>query len=1165
MTLNGAGSVIESYNTTTGKQVTLDQKLTTIGVTGALHLLGGRALTTTSAFTDSGLLQLGGSALSTGTLTIASGAKLAGTGSQTGALVDSGTVEATAGSLVLASAITGTGALQIDTGATLEIKSTSSATDTVTFNGQATLKLDNAVGFASPLAGFAAGDSINLGTLAATSAALSGTSLTITLTGGTTLTETLVAPASNENLGISADGHTITAYRYAAASAVAPASVSFGNQHIDASLGQALTITNTAPADGFSETLDARFFATGGMGLATTFGSLTGLAAGATSSNALYVGLNTAQLGVEGGTVTLKLSSDGTGVDGAGTTALPSQTISVTGTFYAYAAPSLAGNGTLSLLNSHVGMAVTGSQTIFNNANANGYAEALDASISAAAQPGFSAAGSFTGLADGASNATSLAVTYTASTSGTYSGNANITLASDGSGIDGLGVTGLGTQAIAVTGTAYAYAAATLANGGTLALGNTHVGTAIANAIGITNNAAANGYSEALDATLGNASAGFLVDAGLSGLAAGASNASQLTATFLATAAGAYTGTAALGLVSDGTGIDGLGTTTLAGQTVTLTGSAYNYASAQLASATINLGVVHVGSVAQQTLAITNSAAGGFYSEALDAAFGTATGNATGSGTANGIAAGASSNGITIGLNTSASGTISGTDTLSFVSDGTGIDGLGTTALAGQTVTVTGIVDNYALAAFTDGTGPAITGSATSFTLNLGTAAQNTAALSTGLGALNAATGLSDLLGGTLSSTGGANFTNTGLGTFSGLGAGQSELSQGVTLSTSNAGTFTETLVLTSAGSNASGYTGALVTETLTVVGTVTSVGANGGTYTLNAGPNTIVGANGGDTFIAGAGSLNTRDQLTGGAGANVLDLVGGGYFDIGAPNVFSNIPTINAAEGQAAKGTSSSTTQTIFLRDGSTETLTVAAGTAAAGNTNPEGITIYGGTGADTINLAAGQDHVVLYTGTNTITLGGTANSITAGSGNATIATTATTAVAAIIGNAGATTTLNITTAGTVTLNAADTYLTVNLAAASKLTLGAMGFITANGAAGTDTIIASAANQTLIGGTKDILTGATNGGDIFQGATTALSGDTIGKWTTGDVLDITNLNAATLQTLAYTAGKTSGTLTVKDGTHTAAIVFSGSTTALHNFTVIGSDGHGGTLIDWHS
>ena len=127
------------------------------------------------------------------------------------------------------------------------------------------------------------------------------------------------------------------------------------------------------------------------------------------------------------------------------------------------------------------------------------------------------------------------------------------------------------------------------------------------------------------------------------------------------------------------------------------------------------------------------------------------------------------------------------------------------------------------------------------------------------------------------------------------------------------------------------------------------------------------------------------------------------------------------------------------------------------------------------------------------------------------------------------------------------------------------MAFITATGSAGHATIVAGGASQTLVGGMSDVLTGYTGGGDTFLGASAALNGDTINNWTTGDVLDLTDVNSATLKMLAYTAGKTSGALTVSDGTHTSTITFGGATTHLANFTIGGSDGHGGTLIDFHS
>ena len=531
-------------------------------------------------------------------------------------------------------------------------------------------------------------------------------------------------------------------------------------------------------------------------------------------------------------------------------------------------------------------------------------------------------------------------------------------------------------------------------------------------------------------------------------------------------------------------------------------------------------------------------------------------------GTVSLLDAGASSENLAIGLSTSTSGSFSGSAALALLSDGTGIDGLGTTVLTGQTITVSGIVDNYALAAFQDGSGPAISGAGNSYAINLGSVVQGSAASTLTLGVENTASGLADLLQGTVSATGTTGFIDSGFGSFAGLGAGQGETLQGVTLTTGTAGVFTETVLLSSAGTNASGYDGALATETLTITGTVVSASA-GNTYTLANGPNTIVGAAGGDLFNAASAGIDSLDRLTGGSGSNTLQMLGGGIFDLAAPSVFANIPTLLAREGQSPLSGAADTRQTVITPNGQSETLDVRAGTAASGNTNPETITIYDGTDNDVFNLTTGTDILYLGAGSDTVSLGAAANKVFAGGGTATINGNNFTAAAAIVGTTTGSTTLNVTSGGNMTLNAADTYVTVKLNAATHLTLDTLGYITANGGNGGDTIIAGGANQTLFGGASDVLTGSTAGTDRFVGASAALNGDTLGNWTTGDVIDLTDMNYQTVQALGFTAGSSKDTLTVKDGTHTSAILFTGSGLTSANFYVVGNDGSGGTLIGW--
>jgi Ca2+-binding RTX toxin-like protein len=254
-------------------------------------------------------------------------------------------------------------------------------------------------------------------------------------------------------------------------------------------------------------------------------------------------------------------------------------------------------------------------------------------------------------------------------------------------------------------------------------------------------------------------------------------------------------------------------------------------------------------------------------------------------------------------------------------------------------------------------------------------------------------------------------------------------------------------------------------------------------------------------------------------------------------------------------------TNQVLLLRDGVGETVNVAAGHAAAGNSNAEQISIYGGTGADTINLASGSDTVYLGTGSETVVLGGAKNSVFAGGGSSVVQSVAAYAGASVVGTSTGSLALDITSAGTVTLNAADTDVSVQLGAVVKLTLGKLGFITVNGGNGGDTIVAGAANQTLIGGTSDVLTGFAGGGDVFSGASAALSGDTLGNWTTGDVIDLTDMSASA--TLSYAGTTKSGKLTVSDGVHSSVISFSGSFTAA-NFGSPISDGQNGVLIGYH-
>jgi len=166
--------------------------------------------------------------------------------------------------------------------------------------------------------------------------------------------------------------------------------------------------------------------------------------------------------------------------------------------------------------------------------------------------------------------------------------------------------------------------------------------------------------------------------------------------------AGAKSGTASIGLVSDGAGINSLGQTALAGQTVNVSGNVY-----RLAEATIDnplsflFGNVNVGDPVSQALSISNTAANDGFSEGLKASFGTASDARilNNSGSIGLLAAGGTDNSnMVVSVNTLTAGPLSGTQTINFTSDGASTSGLGVTGLAAQNLTVTATIRGVCIA-----------------------------------------------------------------------------------------------------------------------------------------------------------------------------------------------------------------------------------------------------------------------------------------------------------------------------------------------------------------------------------------------------------------------------------------------------------------------------------
>ena len=110
-----------------------------------------------------------------------------------------------------------------------------------------------------------------------------------------------------------------------------PASVSLGNAHVGGTLSQAFELANTLVAAGFQEGLNASVGTTSNA--SGSGGPIVNLAAGS-SSSAISVGMTAASAGVQNGSVTLNLASNGTGSSGLATLDLAPQVVNTSITGY---------------------------------------------------------------------------------------------------------------------------------------------------------------------------------------------------------------------------------------------------------------------------------------------------------------------------------------------------------------------------------------------------------------------------------------------------------------------------------------------------------------------------------------------------------------------------------------------------------------------------------------------------------------------------------------------------------------------------------------------------------------------------------------------------------------------------------------------------------------
>ena len=915
----------------------------------------------------------------------------------------------------------------------------------------------------------------------------------------------------------------------------------------------ALDVSNGATADGFSENLLASLAAVT-PGITIAAGGPTGeIAPGASDTSSLQLGFSTAGAASIAATATVDVTSDGgtgTGsIDGLGTTVLTPIIVPVAITVESYANPvfeDLSANGTFSgggtVYTLNLGTIQQNSAPFTVNLgvlnSVVGPSDAVSGTLSAVGSSAFINSGlAAIGTLGAGQSDVSPSITLNTGTTGTFS--ETITLAGTDSNAGGyssvspaetLTVTGsvsATSGTITVPGTSPAVA--TILGANPVALGAVHFGATASETLDIGNTATAGAAN--LDGSAQSETGAATASGSFSGVAPGGSG-TGITVGLNTGTVGVRSGTVVLGFTSDaGTA----GTTPLASQTVTVTGTAYREAAATLLPLTE---IVHVGDAGSVTLPVTNSDPADGYSENLIAALIGVTGNigiASADPTADIAAGQTNANNLALAFSTASAGTISGTATVGLTSDGgTGadsIDGLGTTTLTSQTDAVNITVNNYADPVFT-GNGDLTSTGADSYTLNLGTAAVGSSALAATLTLGNDATGPADWLNGTYSVSGGTGFSNLGLAAFSTLTAGSSLTADAISLSTATAGVYTETIVLTPTDTNSGGYSSILAAQTIMVTGTIAAPTGSGtgdvhmvtydglrydfqavGDYVLTR--STVPGDSFQvqiDTVAAPAvNAVSITEEAATQVGADVVTF-GVGQSGIvwvdGAPDVA--LSAANPVQQLSGGQLTEVSPDEFRLTWNSGESLDV----TDAGLYLNDSVTLPESDGPGSVQGLLGGDS-------------GQANDFQLADGTVLQKP----GVSQVLGEF-----------------ANDWQVTP---ATSLLGNTPMQFIYSDG--GQSVLQATAAGQVLNAGAANVLSDAGALGATFLGSLAALTNSAITGFSVKDVIDVTDLNPATAS-----VSFNGGVLQVGDGTHGGAIQLSGNVTG--TFHVI-ADGHGGALI----
>ncbi|WP_199555423.1 choice-of-anchor D domain-containing protein [Sandaracinobacteroides hominis] len=476
----------------------------------------------------------------------------------------------------------------------------------------------------------------------------------------------------------------------AAEASLSPTTINFGNVRMGSTPTSTVSIGNIALNDGFSEGL--RVMGATASGAATAGSHSVGVIAAGAAGNAT-VGLSTTQAGAKSGSVSFALATDGEGTSGLGQQALSSQSVTIQGSVFAAANPTLPAS--IHVGNHRIGDVVSTSIQLTNSLVGGvpaGYQEGLDAA--AAISGNFGGSGAVSNLAAGSSSM--IVATLNTATAGAKSGTASFSFATNGSGTSGLATESLGNGSVTLTGGVFALANPTLL--ADLDFGNVQQGTVQTRTISVSNlliGGVSAAFQEGLNASFGTVSGGFSGSGSVTNLAAGGVNSYSLIVTLDTTLAGAKAGQVQVVLASNGATTSGLGIVDLTPQfleaTASVQGGVYRLAEATVVPMTIDMGNRRVGDAAPAavTITVSNSAIDDGYSEKLNGSIGSTSGRATASGSFTLLDAQASSTAIQVGINTSTAGA-NGSVTIALASNGEGTSGAGLTPLSSKTVALGG-------------------------------------------------------------------------------------------------------------------------------------------------------------------------------------------------------------------------------------------------------------------------------------------------------------------------------------------------------------------------------------------------------------------------------------------------------------------------------------------